>query len=166
MSNSISKPTQSQAQLHPQASLMRDNDKSKATPPPSNKGKQQYEVPNFLILKKFDSPFVNKVLNRNIASGEVQIKGTEFSNLHPKDDSPNPALLHINYMPRNSCVDPVSLSLYLETFLRYACSHESCITIIINDLINLLDPFQITVTTEAVHLGGVHFRPTCRYVRK
>ncbi len=143
-------------------------------PPPSDNGgpestqplEQKYEVPNYLLLRKFDSPYVNKVLNRNVVSGEIQIKHPEFLNIYPGDHSQNHALLHINYLPRNLCVESKSLSLYLETFKKYVESHDACITIIINDLINLLDPYQITVTAESVHVGGAHFRPTCRYVRK
>ncbi len=137
-----------------------DNDEMKCTQEP------KYETPNFLLLKKFKSPYANKILNRNIASGEVQIKHPEFSNICPGDHSQNHALLHINYLPRKLCVETKSLGLYMETFKKYVESHDTCITIIINDLINLLDPYQITVTAESVHVGGVHFRPTCRYVRK
>lgn len=149
-----------------------DNDELENTQPPSDNGEMKYAqeprytTPNFLLLKKFKSPYVNKVLNRNVASGEIQIKHPEFSSIYPGDQSQNHALLIINYLPRKSCVESKSLSLYLKTFEKYIESHDACITIIINDLINLLDPHQITVIAESANIGGVYFRPACRYVRK
>lgn len=134
--------------------------------PPKKEAIPIYVTPNYLLLKKHDSPFVNKVINRNVVSGEVQIKHPEFSNIYPGDADINYALLHINYLPRHYCVSEKSLNEYLKTFCKYMATHDTCITIISNDLINLLDPFQITVTAESVHIGGVHFRPTVQYVRK
>jgi len=139
---------------------------SKIKLPPEKEVTPIYVTPSYLLLKKYDSPFVNKVINRNVVSGEVQIKYPEFSNIYPGDADINYALLHINYLPRHYCVSEKSLSEYLKTFCKYMATHDTCITIISNDLINLLDPFQITVTAESVHVGGVHFRPTVQYVRK
>lgn len=139
---------------------------TKETSPEPEPFSLRYETPLFLLLKKYDSPFVNKVLNRNVTSGEIQIKHPEFSNLLPNGKGVNHALLHVNYLPRNFCVDSESFSLYLDTFDNFIATHDECVTIIINDLINLLDPYQITVTAESAHIGGAYFRPTCRYVRK
>ncbi len=117
------------------------------------------------LLESFNSPFMNKDQNPNVVTGELVIRCPEFTSICPVTGQPDFATIIISYIPRNLCLESKSLKLYLNSYRHYGGFHESCVVKIINDIINLLDPWQITVTGEFSPRGGIPFHPTCRYVR-
>ena len=131
------------------------------------KGNTQYAYnkPKPKLLEKFASPFVSKHLNPNHVTSKVKIICPEFTCLCPKTGQPDFATIHIKYIPQHYCIESKSLKLYLGSFRNHGEFHESCVNRIINDLINLLDPFYISVKGKFTPRGGIPFCPTARYVR-
>lgn len=124
-----------------------------------------YDEPTADLLEKFDSPFVSRQLNPNHVLGEVKIECPEFTCVCPKTGQPDYATIVINYLPRLHCLESKSLKLYLNSFRNHGEFHESCVNRITNDLINLLDPWKITVIGQFAPRGGIPFWPNTQYVR-
>lgn len=63
----------------------------------------------------------------------------------PSPGSPDFATLYISYVPREIMVESKSLKLYLFSFRNHGDFHEDCVNIIMNDLIQLMEPAYIEV---------------------
>lgn len=85
------------------------------------------------ILESFD----NKHVNRDYF---VKFNCPEFTSLCPKTGQPDFATIYISYIPDQKMVESKSLKLYLFSFRNHGDFHEDCMNIIMNDLIELMDP--------------------------
>lgn len=119
-----------------------------------------YDGPDASLLERFPSPFSIDEMNPSGATGVLDIVCPEFTSLCPKTGQPDFAVIKIKYAPDQWCVESKSLKLYLGSFRNHGEFHESCVNRIINDLVTLLDPQQISVTGEFTPRGGIPFHPT------
>ena len=62
-------------------------------------------------------------------------------------------------------VESKSLKLYLFSFRSHGDFHEDCMNIIMNDLINLMDPHYIEVWGKFTPRGGISIDPYTNYGR-
>ncbi len=85
------------------------------------------------ILESFD----NKHPNRDYF---VKFNCPEFTSLCPITGQPDFATIYISYIPDIKMVESKSLKLYLFSFRNHGDFHEDCMNIIMNDLIELMDP--------------------------
>lgn len=90
----------------------------------------------------------------------------EFTSLCPKTGQPDFAKIIINYIPRQKMVESKSLKLYLFSFRNHGDFHEDCVNIIMDDLIQLMDPKYIEVWGKFLPRGGISIDPYCNYGRK
>jgi 7-cyano-7-deazaguanine reductase len=104
-------------------------------------------------------------MNPADATGTLHIECPEFTSLCPKTGQPDFAVIVIDYMPDQWCVESKSLKLYLGSFRNHGEFHESCVTRICNDLVALLDPKELTIRGEFTPRGGIPFWPTASYKR-
>ncbi len=81
--------------------------------------------------------FPNKHVNRDYF---VKFNCPEFTSLCPKTGQPDFATIYISYIPDEKMVESKSLKLYLFSFRNHGDFHEDCMNIIMNDLIELMDP--------------------------
>lgn len=81
--------------------------------------------------------FPNKHENRDYF---VKFNCPEFTSLCPKTGQPDFATIYISYIPDKKMVESKSLKLYLFSFRNHGDFHEDCMNIIMNDLIELMDP--------------------------
>lgn len=123
--------------------------------------KYVYDKPEAGLLERFPSPFADSEFNRNSVTGTVKINCPEFTSLCPKTGQPDFATIIIEYEPGEWCVESKSLKLYLGSFRMTGEFHESCVTRITNDLVDLLRPNWIQVKGEFTPRGGIPFWPTC-----
>lgn len=86
--------------------------------------------------------FPNKHVNRDYF---VKFNCPEFTSLCPKTGQPDFATIYISYIPDEKMVESKSLKLYLFSFRNHGDFHEDCMNIIMNDLIELMDPRYIEV---------------------
>lgn len=128
----------------------------------SSKTSYSYDSPNPSILERFPSPFRSEDNEKQI-KGSIEIVCPEFTSLCPKTGQPDFATIKILYQPDKWCVESKSIKLYLMGFRNHGEFHESCVKRICEDLINLLDPFFISVKGEFTPRGGIPFWPIAEW---
>ncbi len=95
----------------------------------------------------------------------VKFNCPEFTSLCPITNQPDFATMYISYIPDKKIVESKSLKLYLFSFRNHGDFHEDCVNIIMNDLIELLDPRYIEVWGKFTPRGGISIDPWCNYGR-
>ena len=124
----------------------------------------KYEKPDIAILEKIPKPFAGEV-NKHGVIGTIHVEAPEFTSICPVTGQPDFGTIVIDYQPDQYIVESKSLKLYLGTFRMHGDFHESCVNRIANDLVSLLQPFQMTVTGEFTPRGGISLWPKAEYVR-
>ena len=104
--------------------------------------------------------FENKHPNRDYF---VKFNCPEFTSLCPITGQPDFATIYISYIPDVKMVESKSLKLYLFSFRNRGDFHEDCMNIIMNDLIQLMDPRYIEVWGKFTPRGGISIDPYCNY---
>lgn len=95
----------------------------------------------------------------------VKFNCPEFTSLCPITGQPDFATIYISYIPEKKLVESKSLKLYLFSFRNHGDFHEDCVNIIMNDLIELLDPRYIEIWGKFTPRGGISIDPWCNYGR-
>ena len=83
----------------------------------------------------------------------------EFTSLCPITGQPDFAEIVINYIPDHRMVESKSLKLYLFSFRNHGAFHESCINLILEDLVQLMEPRYIEVKGLFTPRGGIAIHP-------
>ncbi len=95
----------------------------------------------------------------------VKFNCPEFTSLCPITGQPDFACIYISYVPAQRMVESKSLKLYLFSFRNHGAFHEDCVNIILNDLIELMDPLYIEVLGKFLPRGGISIDPYCNYAK-
>lgn len=93
----------------------------------------------------------------------VKFNCPEFTTLCPKTMQPDFGTVYISYIPDEKMVESKSLKLYLFSFRNHGDFHEDSMNIIMNDLIDLMDPRYIEVWGKFTPRGGISIDPYCNY---
>ena len=93
----------------------------------------------------------------------VRFNCPEFTSLCPITGQPDFAEIRISYVPDVKMVESKSLKLYLFSFRNHGDFHEDCVNIILNDLVDLLDPLYIEVWGKFTPRGGISIDPYANY---
>lgn len=96
--------------------------------------------------------FENRTLVRRY---EIDFTCPEFTCLCPRSGFPDFAVIHIRYVPDKFCVELKSLKLYINSFRNRKVFHEDVTNLILDDLIALLDPFEIEVKGDFNVRGNI-----------
>lgn len=104
--------------------------------------------------------FINKHQERDYF---VKFNCPEFTSLCPMTGQPDFATIYISYVPAEKMVESKSLKLYLFSFRNHGDFHEDCVNIILNDLVQLMDPKYIEVWGKFTPRGGISIDPYCNY---
>ncbi len=80
----------------------------------------------------------------------------EFTCVCPRSGFPDFATIRIKYVPDQYCVELKSLKLYINTFRNKKVFHEDVTNVIIQDMIDLLDPHYIEVIGDFTIRGNIH----------
>lgn len=118
------------------------------------------------VLERFPNPASMRERNPNDIDLGVNISTSEFTSLCPMTGQPDFATIKIHYRPDKWCVESKAIKLYFLAYRNRRDFHEACVNKICNDLVTLLDPFELTVTGEFTPRGGIPLWPTARYIRK
>ena len=94
---------------------------------------------------------------------EVVYETDEFTAVCPWTGLPDFAHLVIRYLPGNSLVELKSLKYYLTSYRNIGILQEHAVNRILNDLVELLQPFSMTVEAEYRERGGIKTRATALY---
>lgn len=104
--------------------------------------------------------FENKHPNRDYF---VKFNCPEFTSLCPITGQPDFATIYISYIPDKKMVESKSLKLYLFSFRNHGAFHEDCMNMIMNDLIEIMEPRYIEVWGKFTPRGGISIDPYCNY---
>jgi 7-cyano-7-deazaguanine reductase len=85
----------------------------------------------------------------------VEFTCPEFTCVCPASGFPDFATIFIKYVPRDFCVELKSLKLYINQFRDRGIFHEDVVNVILDDLKNLLDPWEIEVVGDFNVRGNI-----------
>ena len=121
----------------------------------------KYEGADSSLLETFPNPM------SSVKHGKpsIEVTAPEFTSLCPLTGQPDFATIVINYVPNELCVESKAWKLYLGSFRNVGEFHESCVTRIAQDLIDLLDPIELTVHGQFTPRGGIPFWPKIEYTK-
>ncbi len=107
---------------------------------------RQIENPR-TILEVFDNP-------RPGRDYSIQFIFPEFTSLCPVTGQPDFATITVRYIPEQFCVEMKSLKLYFFAFRNKGIFYEAVINTILDDLLAVLKPRNMTVIGEFAVRGG------------
>lgn len=107
------------------------------------------------ILERFERKYEESQEDEQV----VSLDCFEFVSRCPKTGQPDLATIHISYIPNTYCVESKSLKLYLFSFQQHGDFHESCVHMIMQDLVDLLDPKYLEVYGDFNSRGGISILP-------
>ncbi len=119
---------------------------------------EQIERPRS-ILEGFDNP-------RPDRDYEIAFTFPEFTSLCPVTGQPDFATIRVRYVPDRKCVEMKSLKLYFFAFRNQGIFYEAVVNTILDDLVAVLKPRQMTVTGEFAVRGGTAGVVTANYVAR
>lgn len=88
----------------------------------------------------------------------------EFTSVCPKTGHPDFGTVKLSYIPDQLCVELKSYKLYLQSFRQCGIFYEDITNQLLNDMVRLLKPRSMTLTTEWTPRGGLHSVITAEYV--
>jgi 7-cyano-7-deazaguanine reductase len=85
----------------------------------------------------------------------IHMEIPEFTCLCPKTGQPDFAVLYLDYIPDQLCVELKSLKLYTWSFRDEGCFHEAVTNRILDDLVNATAPRFMRLTAKFYVRGGI-----------
>ena len=86
----------------------------------------------------------------------IHIKIPEFTCLCPKTGQPDFAIINIEYVPAQLCVELKSLKLYMWSFRDEGAFHEAVTNKILDDIVKAIQPNFMRIRAEFNVRGGVY----------
>lgn len=96
----------------------------------------------------------------------VEFTCPEFTCVCPASGFPDFATIQIRYQPRDYCVELKSLKLYINKFRDQGIFHEDVTNVILDDLVKLLDPWEMEVVSDFNVRGNIKTIIRANHVRK
>lgn len=107
------------------------------------------------LLERFPKKFEDSCDDEQI----VSLDCFEFVSRCPITGQPDLATIHIAYIPNKYMVESKSLKLYLFSYQQHGDFHESAVHMIMDDLVNLLEPKYLEVYGDFNSRGGISILP-------
>ena len=85
----------------------------------------------------------------------IHMQIPEFTCLCPKTGQPDFAVIRIEYVPGDLCVELKSLKLYLWSYRDEGAFHEAVTNRIADDILATIKPRRLTVTGSFAVRGGI-----------
>jgi 7-cyano-7-deazaguanine reductase len=85
----------------------------------------------------------------------VEFSCPEFTCVCPASGFPDFATIHIKYVPKDWCVELKSLKLYINKFRNQGVFHEDVVNVIMDDLVKLLQPWEMEVVGDFNVRGNI-----------
>src|SRR5437764_15154455 len=94
---------------------------------------------------------------------EIQHVAPEFTSVCPKTGQPDFGTIKLTYVPDKLCVELKSYKFYLQSFRQCGIFYEDITNRILDDLLKVLKPRAMVVTTTWTPRGGLHSTVTATY---
>jgi 7-cyano-7-deazaguanine reductase len=111
--------------------------------------------------KKLET-FPNRHPNRDYT---VTLRSDEFTCVCPATGQPDFATITIRYIPDKRIVESKSFKLYLWSFRNEGVFHEHVTNVILDDLVNVLEPRWCEILAEFAVRGGINITVQAEYSR-
>lgn len=95
----------------------------------------------------------------------VETTTNEFTCLCPYSGLPDYAFLTIRYVPKKKIIEMKSLKYYIYAFRNVKIYNEHVVNKILEDLVKVLSPREMTVSAEFTNRGGAVNKATATYKR-
>ena len=93
----------------------------------------------------------------------IEMSCPEFTCICPMSGLPDFANIKIRYVPKKWCVELKSLKLYFNRYRDQGIFHEDVVNIILDDLMKLLQPWEIEVIGDFNVRGNIKTVVTARF---
>lgn len=110
-------------------------------------------------LERFD----NRTLVRRYT---IEFTCPEFTCVCPRSGFPDFATIRIKYVPHLHCVELKSLKLYMNSFRDKKIFHEDVTNLILDDMVKLLDPWEMEVIGDFNVRGNIKTVITSKHSKK
>ena len=97
---------------------------------------------------------------------KIEFTCPEFTCLCPRSGFPDFATIRIKYVPHKKCVELKSLKLYINSFRNKHVFHEDVVNVILQDLVDKLDPWKIKVVGDFTVRGNIHTVVTAKHQKE
>lgn len=104
--------------------------------------------------------FPNRTTHRKYT---IEFHCPEFTCVCPRSGFPDFATIHIKYVPDQWCVELKSLKLYINGFRDKKVFHEDVTNGIMNDLVALLDPWEMEIVGDFNVRGNIKTVVTAKH---
>jgi 7-cyano-7-deazaguanine reductase len=104
------------------------------------------EEMNLYPLDTFDYEFVGREVR-------VNFEIPEFTAICPFSDLPDFAVIRLEYVPNERCIELKSLKLYINSFREIKISHEHVTNLIMEDFVRACDPLRVEIEGD-FHVRG------------
>jgi 7-cyano-7-deazaguanine reductase len=97
---------------------------------------------------------------------EIEFTCPEFTCVCPMTGQPDFATFTITYVPDERCVELKSLKLYLWSFREEGHFHEDVTNLILNDLVEAVDPRRMAIVGDFNVRGGIRTTVRASHVKQ
>ena len=134
------------------------------TPSPTNQqGLQIESTPrsemNLFPLDTFVYEFPGKEI-------KINFEIPEFTAICPFSDFPDFAIIRLEYVPNERCIELKSLKLYINSFRNVKIFHEHVINVILEDFVAACDPLSVEIEGDSHVRGNIKTIVRASYKRK
>ena len=84
---------------------------------------------------------------------KINFEIPEFTAICPFSDFPDFAIIRLQYVPNERCVELKSLKLYINSFRNIKIFHEHVINVILEDFVRACDPLSVEIEGD-FHIRG------------
>ena len=95
----------------------------------------------------------------------VEIENPEFTSLCPRTGLPDHGTITIRYLPEQAIVELKSLKYYFLQFRNTGIFYEQLTRLILDHLVEILKPLEMTVEARFTPRGGLRSRVVSTYKR-
>lgn len=104
------------------------------------------EEMNLYPLDTFPYEYVGREIS-------VSFEMPEFTAICPFSDFPDFAVIKLEYVPNERCIELKSLKLYINSFRNIKIFHEHVINVILEDFVKACDPLKVKIEGD-FHVRG------------
>lgn len=119
-------------------------------PPPNQQGLDIRSTPREEMQLVALDTFPYEYAGREI---RINFEIPEFTAICPFSDFPDFAVIKLEYVPNERCIELKSLKMYINSFRNIKVFHEHVINIILEDFVRACDPLRVELEGD-FHIRG------------
>lgn len=119
-------------------------------PPPNQQGLDIRSTPREEMQLVALDTFPYEYAGREI---RINFEIPEFTAICPFSDFPDFAVIKLEYVPNERCIELKSLKMYINSFRNIKVFHEHVINIVLEDFVRACDPLRVEIEGD-FHVRG------------